>query len=202
VIGLVTRSIVTDSPDTADAVVRSGAAREPEPTTPTEVEVAVRFTRITAVDQSRVLRFILMMEHRRRQIEAQQPSPVAAAAPLLATVPATSRSPAPVAAAAPANAPSPEPSPRPASAAIPTPRRPATSTPPPLDADEPVIAVGLRLCDDGSDVVRKWFDSLMPFDRIELLSQIQANMSGASVAGAAEPSSVRPLAVGLGLLTQ
>jgi hypothetical protein len=69
------------------------------------------------------------------------------------------------------------------------------------DAEQPLIAVGLRLCEAGQAVqVRVWFDSLMPGSRIELLSQLQANMAGGSVPGAAESASVRPLAVALGLL--
>jgi hypothetical protein len=59
----------------------------------------------------------------------------------------------------------------------------------------------LHLC-EGSDAtgVRQWFDSLMPFDRIELLSLLQTNMAGGAVPGATEAASVRPLAVALGLL--
>lgn len=208
VLGLVTRSIVTDPAETADAAAGSGVAQEPEPATPTDVEVAVRFTRITAVDQNRILRFILMMEHRRRQMEAQQSDPGATPAPVrVGTRPASftaasatpASSPVLVARASAADA-VPALAPKPASAAMQSFRKTATSTSPPLGADAPAIAVGLRLCDDSSDGVRKWFDSLRPFDRIELLSQIQTNMSGASVPGAAEPSSVRPLAVAIGLL--
>jgi hypothetical protein len=65
----------------------------------------------------------------------------------------------------------------------------------------PPIAIGLQLCAaSNSKVVRAWFDQLDPFSRIELLSMLQANMAGSSVPGAAEPASVRPLAVALGLL--
>jgi len=206
VIGLVTRSVITDPPqdvDGASGVGASGvgAVAEAEPATPNEVEVAVRFSRITAVDQNRVLRFILMVERRRRQSEAQQPAPVAVSAPAPATAPVARATPAPSSVgAAPAPAVNPVLATEPVAAAS-TFRQPATPALPTLDADAPAIAVGLRLCENGSDEVRKWFDSLMPFDRIELLSQIQANMAGTPVPGAPEPTSVRPLAVALGLLT-
>jgi hypothetical protein len=63
------------------------------------------------------------------------------------------------------------------------------------------IVVGLRLCEEEpSLLVRKWFDSLMPGTRIEVLSQLQASMAGEKVPGASEPASVRPLAQALGLL--
>ena len=149
---------------------------------PGTIDVAIKFSRITAVDQDRILRFILMTEHRRREMAMQAPAepeaePIAAPLPL----------PRPVAAA-----------PAPAAAAA-QPAAPVAL--PPIDPNAPLIAVGLDLC-EGSDAkgVRQWFDSLMPFDRIELLSLLQTNMAGGAVPGAAEAASVRPLAVALGLL--
>jgi hypothetical protein len=70
-----------------------------------------------------------------------------------------------------------------------------------VDQNQPLIAVGLQLCEGGpAQEVRLWFDSLMPDSRIELLCLLQTNMAGSPVPGAAEPASVRPLAVALGLL--
>jgi hypothetical protein len=70
-----------------------------------------------------------------------------------------------------------------------------------IDPNQPPIAIGLSLCEaEQPQLVRQWFDSLMPGDRIELLSLLQANMAGERVPGAAEPASVRPLARALGLL--
>ena len=85
-------------------------------------------------------------------------------------------------------------------AAVAAARAPRPVELPQVDPSLPPIAVGLRLCESGKAHVRQWFDGLMPFDRIELLSQVQANMAGGSVPGATEPTSVRPLAVALGLL--
>ena len=139
--GVVTRAIAEDAADSGP----EGA--------PSSTRVAIKFGRVTKVDQDRILRFIIMLEHRRRELAAR--APVA---------------PAPVAL-------------------------------PPIDPNQPLISVGLHLC-EGSDAkgVRQWFDSLMPFDRIELLSLLQANMAGGAVPGATEAASVRPLAVALGLL--
>ena len=58
---------------------------------PAQTEVAVRFTRITAVDQDRIVRFILITEHRRREAALREPpAPVPAPAPMaaIAAVPA------------------------------------------------------------------------------------------------------------------
>jgi hypothetical protein len=205
-----------------------------EGTAPTS-EIAVKFTRITAVDQDRVVRFLLMKEHRRQGPAAGEPGP-GSAQTLASTVPATPTPLASVSAAEPVRAaaptplapvPSPEPIRRPplpapvpvaatamgarsvAAPVSPKPPLPAavaaarTSRPvkmPQVDPSLPRIAIGLRLCESGKAHVRQWFDSLMPFDRIELLSQVQANMAGSAVPGATEPTSVRPLAVALGLL--
>ena len=184
----------------------------PEGTTPTS-EIAVRFTRITAVDQDRVVRLLLLKEHRRQ--ESAAPEPVPGSAQILAA-PAPAQ---PVPAAVPIRRPllpAAEPvaatamSARSVAAPVcPKPRLPAAVAAaraprpvelPPLDPSLPPIEVGLRLCESGKAYVRQWFDGLMPFDRIELLSQVQANMAGGSVPGATEPTSVRPLAVALGLL--
>ena len=173
--------------------------------TPTS-EIAVKFTRITAIDQDRVVRFLLMKEHRRQESAAP---PVPAAPVPTAQVPAAEpirRPPLPAvqhvvatamsarSAAAPV-APKP-----PLPAAVAAARAPRPVELPQVDPSLPPIAVGLRLCESGKAHVRQWFDGLMPFDRIELLSQVQANMAGSAVPGATEPTSVRPLAVALGLL--
>jgi c-di-GMP-binding flagellar brake protein YcgR len=181
-------------------------------------QVAVRFTRITAVDQERMVKFILLTEHRRREATlrapdepAPGPTPAQVPAQVPVSVPAAVQSAAPAtlaraaaalaardaalaARAATAAAPS-----APATPA-PRPEAPRPEAPRP-DPDQPLIAQGLRLCEasEARDV-RHWFDSLMPFDRIELLSMLQANMAGGAVPGAAEPASVRPLAIALGLL--
>jgi c-di-GMP-binding flagellar brake protein YcgR len=167
----------------------------PAGTAPTS-EIAVKFTRITAVDQDRVVRFLLLKEHRRQEAAAAEPVPGFAqipAAPAPAPpVPAAAMSARSVAAPV-----SPRP---PLPAAVAAARAPRPVELPQLDPSLPPIEVGLRLCESGKAHVRQWFDSLMPFDRIELLSQVQANMAGGSVPGATEPTSVRPLAVALGLL--
>jgi hypothetical protein len=172
-------------------------------------EVAVRFTRITAVDQDRVVRFILMTEHRRREAALREPpAPVASAPPTLQALPPMASATRPVAipgaprpavaqaaaAAAPAAAALAPVAPLP-------PAAPAAPALPPIDPDLPPIAYGLQLCGrTDTKTVRQWFDSLEPFSRIELLSMLQANMAGNPVAGAQEAASVRPLAVALGLL--
>jgi len=70
-----------------------------------------------------------------------------------------------------------------------------------LDSGALPIVVGMRLTEEEpSLLVRKWFDGLMPGLRIEVLSQLQANMAGEKVPGAAEAAAVRPLAQALGLL--
>jgi hypothetical protein len=180
---------------------------------PGSMEVGIKFSRITTVDQDRILRFILMLEHRRRELAARAPV-VPVAEPIAAVPGAAAAAPRPVAiaprivapAVAPA-APAPTAAPKPTAAPAvptPTPARPAAPAPvalPPIDPNQPLISVGLHLC-EGSDAtgVRQWFDSLMPFDRIELLSLLQTNMAGGAVPGATEAASVRPLAVALGLL--
>ena len=157
-------------------------------------EVAIKFTRLTAVDQEHLLRFIILTEHRCREAALRQP-PVQAAVPAAAPAPMPEPTQLPVRAAA---VPAAAPASVPAAAPVALPR-PAVAAKP--DAEQPLIAVGLRLCEAGQAVqVRVWFDSLMPGSRIELLSQLQANMAGGSVPGAAESASVRPLAVALGLL--
>lgn len=167
-------------------------------------EVAVRFTRITALDQDRFVRFILMIEHRRREAALRElPAPVASAAPHLQAVPPMAPAVTPVAvpgavrpavaAAAVAAAAR--------SAPVAAPMAPPEPVLPPIDPDQPPITYGLQLCEQRDNkTVRLWFDSLEPFSRIELLSVLQANMAGSAVAGAPEPASVRPLAVALGLL--
>jgi hypothetical protein len=158
-------------------------------------EVAVRFTRITAVDQDRVVRFILITEHRRREaILREPPAPSRPATPTLQAVPPMASAMRP--AVVPGEG-------RAAAGVAPVMARPAPIAP--LEAvakDVPVLPpIDPNLCEQ-SDIktVRLWFDSLEPFSRIELLSMLQANMAGSPVAGAPEPASVRPLAVALGLL--
>jgi c-di-GMP-binding flagellar brake protein YcgR len=165
-----------------------------------KTEVAVRFTRITAVDQDRLVRFILMTDHRRREAALRQPPAV----PVSAPVPASSGKPIPFVPPVAAAPPAPAVGPRQV-VVPPAPAAPAVEPDPiaslEIDPNLPPIAVGLQLCAAGdSKVVRAWFDKLDPFSRIELLSMLQANMAGTAVAGAAEPASVRPLAVALGLL--
>jgi c-di-GMP-binding flagellar brake protein YcgR len=171
-------------------------------------EVAVRFTRITAMDQDRVVRFILMTEHRRREAALRElPAPVAPAAPHLqavrpmapavrpVAVPGAVR-PAVAAATVAVAARS-----APVASPVAAPVAPLEPVLPPIDPDQPLITYGLQLCEQRDNkTVRLWFDSLEPFSRIELLSMLQANMAGSAVAGAPEPASVRPLAVALGLL--
>jgi hypothetical protein len=175
------------------------AGVESDPAWTAGCEIAVKFTRMTSVDQDRIVRFILMTEHRRREAALRQPSSSPSEAPAVAPVVAPSppgilRVPlAPAAAQVPATA---APARAPAPAAAPAPA-PVFN----MDPDQPPIAFGLALCSvEQPQTVRKWFDSLMPFDRIELLSQLQANMAGERVPGASEPASVRPLALALGLL--
>ena len=183
---------------------------------PAQTEVAVRFTRITAVDQDRIVRFILITEHRRREAALREPpAPVPAPAPMaaIAAVPAAAgtapvqvppRTPAAIPGTAPAAIPQIRPVAVPTSAEPPAAASPAVPPPveaQPIDPNQPPIAVGLSLCGDGQkQTVRAWFDGLDPFNRIELLSMLQANMAGSAVPGAPEPGSVRPLAVALGLL--
>lgn len=200
-VGLVTRVRGADDGDSSPNV-------EPERT-----EVAVRFTRITAVDQDRIVRFILLSEHRRREAAARQPqAPVVAPTPVTPqvasglTTPTVPRAvatppPRPATVATPPPAPEAIAPPPPVPSAVPAPAAPRLVAPPKLDPDEPLVAVGLQMCEgSGREGVRLWFDSLMPGSRIELLCQLQANMAGTSVPGAQEPGSVRPLAIALGLL--
>jgi c-di-GMP-binding flagellar brake protein YcgR len=154
-------------------------------------EVAVRFTRVTAVDQDRIVRFVLVMEHRRREAALREPpAPAVTVAPNLQVLPQAAAAVRPIAAPAAASA-----------TQVPWVETPAAPALPPIDPNLPPIAYGLQLCEQ-SDVkaVRIWFDGLEPFSRIELLSMLQANMAGSPVAGASLPASVRPLAVALGLL--
>ena len=181
--------------------IRGGDEAAPEENSPAgaiRTEVALRFTRLTAVDQERLIRFVLLTEHRRREAALREPQQVTPAPPIAVAPPALLRpASAPVPVAAPATAPATAPRPAPSRPAEPAePAEPAGT-----DADRPLIAVGLQLCEAGRpQEVRGWFDGLVPGSRIELLSMLQANMAGGSVPGAAEPASVRPLAVALGLL--
>ena len=180
------------------ARIRSAEEETPGATTDaSDAEVAIKFTRITTVDQERMMRFILMKVHRERELALQQPAapvarPVVAALPTPTAVqggPTALASNAPRPAAPPANS-------------VPAPAVPSRPhVPPPVDKSQPLIAVGLQLCEGGqAQEVRLWFDSLMPGSRIELLCLLQTNMAGSPVPGAVEPASVRPLAVALGLL--
>lgn len=59
-----------DRISTTDRVVRVGPASTPaevESGRPANIEVAVRFTRITAIDKEWIVRFMLLTEHRRRE---------------------------------------------------------------------------------------------------------------------------------------
>jgi len=81
------------------------------------------------------------------------------------------------------------------------PQAASSAAPQKPEPNQPLIAVGLRLCESAESVdVRLWFDGLMPGSRIELLTLLQANIAGGSVPGAQEPGSARPLAQALGLL--
>ena len=178
-----------------------------------ETEVAVKFTRVTAVDQDRIVRFILLTEHRRREAALRQPPPEVPAAfpqPAVAVAPpaAPARVPVPAAVAATmvpavprAEASTPQPRPQGAPVtAVAFPAAPAPDLPTP-SPDQPLIEFALHLCEDRETKdVRLWFDSLMPGSRIELLTMLQTNIAGGSVPGAREPGSARPLALALGLL--
>jgi c-di-GMP-binding flagellar brake protein YcgR len=182
-------------------VTRVRGAEDAAGTGAGQTEAAVRFTRVTAVDQDRIVRFILMTEHRRREAALREAAaaPPAPAAPV--AVPGYAPAPAPVFVAPPAVAAVPVPAPRPVAPAAVAPASVAPAAVLEIDPNKPLIAVGLHLCEGAQrQDVRRWFDGLVPGARIELLSQLQANMTGGSVPGAEEPGAVRPLAVALGLL--
>ena len=66
-----------DRISTTDRVVRVGpasAAAEVESGGPANIEVAVRFTRITAIDKEWIVRFMLLTEHRRRESLLTRPA--------------------------------------------------------------------------------------------------------------------------------
>ena len=265
--------------DRISAAGRVSRVREPEAARaancdePVKYLVGIKFIRITAVDQQRIVRHCVFLEHRRQMaarqaggtmnphaVAAPQPAaPQPAAAPPAGIVPASStqvRASAPGPAARPVAAlaapsaaavaaavamalgaqaaqinsiiartpvpgagpsrppgpPNPEPathSQQPGTSPAPGPAAPVArailtavqARLAEMRPDAPLIEVGLALCDvAGDQEIRSWFDGLMPFDRIGLLSQIQANMHGEAVPGAAESGQVRPLAHALGLL--
>jgi hypothetical protein len=229
-------------------------------------QVGLKFTRITAVDQERILRHCLMVEHRRQMAERQPVADVPAAEPGIPTTRGANLGPAatgpgafgpatdgaratafgPATDGAPAG---PQPAPAgprmpavaapvkaataPNAAAVaaavalalsaraaqenprpPVPLKTAAPAPKPAASpafrarlaefppDAPPIEIGLSLCESSSVAeIRGWFDGLPPFDRIGLLSQLQANMSGEAVPGANEAGQVRPLAHALGLIS-
>ena len=195
---------------------------------PTPV-AAVRFTRITALDQQRLLKACMLAEHR-RQVAARQAAESAAASVADAAVPAAPQPPTPAAVPDPAAiAAVPDPAaiaaavararaarlarlaassaasatPAAGSAAIesPTSVSPVQDRLPGLPPDAPLVQVGLAMCEvAGVAEIRRWFDTLEPFDRIGVLSQLQANMHGEAVDGAPEPYSAQPLAQALGLI--
>jgi c-di-GMP-binding flagellar brake protein YcgR len=66
-----------DRISTTDRVVRVGPASTPaeaESGRPANIEVAVRFTRITAIDKEWIVRFMLLTEHRRRESLLARPA--------------------------------------------------------------------------------------------------------------------------------
>ena len=195
-----------------------GAAASSSQGTP-GVAIGLKFLRMTTVDEDRILRRLLLAEHRREAGPAplsfpvkdsdleEGPEPESKVLPPGTPLPVARTFAVPVPAAPPA-APPADPK-APAEAAAPPPARPPVPTPasakPKLPvvpaADEPLIAVGLRLCEEG-DVyaVRCWFDSLPPPDRIGVLSRLQENLSGSPVPGVPEGGGARPLASALGLI--
>ena len=200
----------------AARVIRSRGREDRGPVTPGLSLVAVKFTRITAVDQQRIVRHCLMIEHR-RQLAAQQASAVvqadsrtAADGPAAmvgaATIASLAPDPAAVAAAV-AKALSARAAKAAAQAATAS-GSPAKPDLAPVEAclarvapDAPLVEVGLSLCEVGeARDVRLWFDRLVPFDRISLLTHLQANMHGEAVPGAASPGLAQPLAHALGLI--
>ena len=65
-----------DRISTTDRVVRVGPAtpNADEPGRPASIEVAVKFTRITAIDKEWIVRFMLLTEHRRRESPLSYPA--------------------------------------------------------------------------------------------------------------------------------
>jgi hypothetical protein len=181
------------------------------------VEAGVKFTRITSVDQERILRFVALLEHR-RQAGPGSPTTLPAPVPPLnqpASSPTVSM-PAPTAQAAPgaalASALQVAPAPGQVEAAgadrlISLDSRRTTpvvaASPGPARVGEPLGAIGSKLLErGGSEAVRNWFDRLDPPLRIELLSQLQARMAGGAAPSESRPEDVRDLAQALGLLAK
>ena len=225
------------------------------------LSVAVKFTRMTAVDQRSIMRHCFLLEHRRQIAGNPGPGAGLIAGSSMSPASTTAGAPMPAAAQTPATAGPPDPAPRgttspapagggaPASgsaanaaalaaavamamkvmaarpngttsgaasgAATAASAAPAAGSslgapavkPDPVKTllaemrpDAPLVEVGLSLCQVGNpkDVCR-WFDALMPFDRISLLSQLQANVHGEAVPGAVA-GGAQPLAHALGLL--
>jgi c-di-GMP-binding flagellar brake protein YcgR len=212
------------------ATARVARIREGEPAAadqPATLLVGLKFTRITSVDRQRILKTCMLIQHRRRAARESVPSAASVEGSLPAVPPA---SPAPVPDVPPAPAAAQHVALDPAlaeavsraraaqaarlakraaaqtvseapAAAAQRPLAPVPATPAELPPGTPLVQIGLALCETaGVPEVRRWFDNLEPFNRIGLLSNLQANMHGEAVDGASEPFVVQSLAQALGLI--